>query len=67
MKTFPAAVFLVVATALLTFSTLAFAMAPPTSMDSRDVLVGGIMLAGLVFAGLALRRFRAIDRQLTRV
>ncbi len=52
-------VMVVVATVLLTFSSIAIALAAPTRVDSRDVLVVSLFAAGFGFAllaGLELRR-----------
>jgi heme/copper-type cytochrome/quinol oxidase subunit 3 len=43
----------VVSTFLLTFSSIAIALAAPTRADSRDVLVVSLFAAGIGFALLA--------------
>jgi len=51
-------------TFLLTVFAIAFALAPPTSLDSRDTLVFAIGGAGVALAILAFREFRVISRRL---
>lgn len=54
----------VVATILLTFSSIAIALAAPTRADSRDVLVVSLFFAGLGFALLAGIELRRLHRAL---
>ena len=54
----------IVATFLLTFSSIAIALAAPASLDSRDVFVLSLFAAGLVFAALAAFELRRLHRAL---
>ncbi|HEX4482043.1 MAG TPA: hypothetical protein VH082_14600 [Rudaea sp.] len=54
----------VVATVLLTFSSIAIALAAPSSIDSRDMLVASLFGAGLVFAALAAVELLRLHRAL---
>ena len=54
----------VVATFLLTFSSIAIALAAPTRADSRDVLVVSLFAAGIGFALLAALELRRVYRTL---
>ena len=53
----------VVATFLLTFSSIAIALAAPTRADSRDVLVVTMFAAGIGFALLAVIELRRMHRK----
>jgi hypothetical protein len=64
MKITAASLFLILATILLTFTAITFILAPPTRLDSRDLLVLAEGFAGLVFGALAVRRLVAIQRKL---
>ena len=64
MKVMASSVLLVAATVLLTFFGLAFSISPPTSTDSRDVLIMAIGAAGVAFAILAVRELRKINAKL---
>lgn len=55
---------LIIATVFLTWSITATLIAPPVRLDSRDVLVLGLGLTGVVFALLSGRRFLGVHRQL---
>lgn len=55
---------LTIATVFLTWSITATLIAPPVRLDSRDVLVLGFGVAGVVFAFLSGRRFLGVHRQL---
>ena len=52
----------VVATFLLTFSSIAIALAAPTRVDSRDVLIVSLFAAGIGFALLAGPELRRLHR-----
>ena len=52
----------VVSTFLLTFSSIAIAIAAPTRADSRDVLVVSLFFAGIGFAMLAALELRRLHR-----
>ena len=54
----------VVATFLLTFSSIAIALAAPTRADSRDALVVTLFFAGIGFAMLAGIELRRLHRRL---
>ena len=54
----------IVATVLLTFSSIAIALAAPTRADSRDVLVISLFFAGIGFALLAALELRRLHRSL---
>jgi len=54
----------VVATFLLTFSSIAIALAAPTRADSRDVFVVTMFAAGIGFALLAALELRRLHRRL---
>jgi drug/metabolite transporter (DMT)-like permease len=54
----------VVATFLLTFSSIAIALAAPNRVDSRDVLVVSLFFAGIGFALLAAIELRRLHRTL---
>jgi drug/metabolite transporter (DMT)-like permease len=54
----------VVATFLLTFSSIAIALAAPNRVDSRDVLVVSLFFAGIGFALLAGLELRRLHRTL---
>ena len=54
----------VVATFLLTFSSIAIAIAAPTRADSRDVFVVTVFFAGVGFALLACVELRRVYRTL---
>ena len=52
----------VVSTFLLTFSSIAIAIAAPTRADSREVLVVSLFFAGIGFALLAAFELRRLHR-----
>ena len=53
---------LVASVALLTFTALASILAPPVTLDSRDVLVIADGVAGVAFAAMAALRLIRIQR-----
>ena len=61
MKTFPAAVLLVLATCLVTVSAIACLLSPIASLDSRDIFVFALGIAGLPFGAMAVHMLRVID------
>ena len=54
----------VVSTFLLTFSSIAIALAAPTRADSRDVLIVSLFAAGIGFALLAALELRRLNQVL---
>ena len=54
----------VVATFLLTFSSIAIALAAPASLDSRNAFVLSLFAAGLAFTVLAVVEVRRLHRAL---
>ncbi len=66
MKVVESIALVIVATMLLTFSSLALALGGPLALDSRDLFVLSLLGAGLVFAVLAAGRLRRIHLMLKR-
>ncbi|MBN8884481.1 MAG: hypothetical protein J0I77_02065 [Rudaea sp.] len=64
MNVLTPAMLLVASAALVTFTALASTLDPPVVLDSRDMLVIAIGLAGLAFGAMATRRFIRIQHVL---
>jgi hypothetical protein len=62
MKFFPGISLVVVATALLTFAIVALSIAPPKSLDGRDLFMLVMLVAGLAIGGLGIKDIRRVKR-----
>lgn len=65
MKTFEAAVLLVLGTVLITFVSVSFVLfARPLSLSNPGLLMECLFVGGLVFVALAVRKLAQINRAL---
>jgi hypothetical protein len=66
MHVVKASVLMILAVCLLTFVGMVFWIAPPTSLDSRDVLILALAGTGIVLGGWAVRELILIGRLVRR-
>ena len=62
MKTFQAAALLMIATVLMTFSTISFSLFPrPLSLSNPSLFVEALFLAGLILLVMSFQQLRKIQ------